>query len=86
MKMYDEGNKLGIAMTSGFVETHAGNLHVYADRTQAGDIVFITAENFKKYIPIEWLKNKVKEALDERRIDDALFLKECLAKWEEENE
>lgn len=36
-------------------------------------------------IPIEWLKKQVKEALDERRIDDALFLKECLAKWEEEN-
>lgn len=40
----------------------------------------------RKLIPIEWLKNKVKEALDEHRIDDALFLKECLAKWEKENE
>ena len=37
-------------------------------------------------IPVEWLKKKVKEALDERRIDDALYLKECLTKWEKENE
>lgn len=39
-----------------------------------------------KAIPIEWLKNKVKEALDEHRIDDALYLQECLAEWEEGNE
>lgn len=55
MKMYDE-RSTGIAIKSDFVETHAGSLHVYADRTQAGNIVFITTDNFKKYIPIDWIK------------------------------
>lgn len=46
-----------------YVETHVGDLCVYRDRTQVGDIVFITADNFKKYIPIEWLHSIMEKQL-----------------------
>jgi len=38
-----------------FAETPVADICVYADRTQVGNLVFITADNFKKYIPIEWI-------------------------------
>lgn len=80
MKLYDDG-KTGIALLEPhFVETHAGNLHVYEDRTQAGDIVFITTDNFKKYIPIEWLKRYELAKGQEVRLQDAIN------EWEKENE
>ena len=81
MRLYDDG-KVGKALEPHFVETHAGNLHVYEDRTQVGDIVFITTDKFKKYIPIEWIeewgwKNGMSESMSLRvMIDD----------WEKENE
>lgn len=82
MKLYDEGNT-GIAISSGFVETHAGNLHVYADRTQAGNIVFITTDNFKKYIPIEWTK---RWAMKSENTYNREQIVEMLNDWEKENE
>ena len=90
MTMYDEGN-IGIAIRSGFVETHAGNLHVYEDRTQVGNIVFITTDNFKKYISIEWLK----KFANERALNDGMDcywhfwgedLLQMIEQWEKENE
>lgn len=71
-----------------YVETHAGDLHIYKDRTQAGDIVFITANNFKKYVPIEWIKEYA-----ERGSSYFLYaeetkatIKTMLEEWEKENE
>lgn len=85
MKLFDEGN-IGIAMTSGFVETHAGDLHVYADRTQAGNIVFITTDNFKKYIPIEWIKKYgvKKNKMVYTALENVLYW--LIKDWEKENE
>lgn len=83
MKLYDDG-KTGIALEPHFVETHAGNLHVYEDRTQAGDIVFITTDNFKKYIPIEWIKKwKWQENNDSY---NRLTIDSLIRDWEKENE
>lgn len=80
MKLYDDG-KVGKAIEPHFVETHIGSgLHVYEDRTQAGDIVFITADNFKKYIPIEWLKRY--EIIKGQEVR----LQEAINAWEKENE
>jgi len=61
--LYDDC-KIGKALEPHFVETHAGKLHVYEDRTQAGDIVFITTDKFKKYVPTEWIKSKIDAILD----------------------
>lgn len=63
MILYDDC-KIGKALEPHFVETHAGKLHVYEDRTQAGDIVFITTDKFKKYVPTEWIKSKIDAILD----------------------
>ncbi len=86
MKLYDDG-KTGIALEPHFIETHAGNLHVYEDRTQAGDIVFITANNFKKYIPIEWIKSKINAILDSYPDgnEETEILCKLLYEWEKEN-
>lgn len=79
MKLYDDGNT-GIALGNGFVETHIGSdLHVYEDRIQIGDIVFITADKFKKYIPVEWLKRYELAKGQEVRLQDAIN------EWEKEN-
>lgn len=90
MKPYDDG-KTGIALEPHFVETHAGNLHVYEDRTQAGDIVFITTDNFKKYIPIEWIEMFLEEnyPIESPYGTKAYFhdfMKRMIKKWEKENE
>ena len=82
MKLYDGGG-IGNVIKTGFVETHAGNLHVYKDRTQAGDIVFITANNFKKYVPIEWI-NKWLRKYGEPVLDDEIC--KMIEDWEKENE
>lgn len=82
MKLYDDG-KTGIALEPHFVETHAGNLHVYEDRTQAGDIVFITTDNFKKYIPIEWINNWLNTG---RNAKYFIPMMELIKEWEKENE
>ena len=79
MELYDDG-KVGKALEPHFVEIHAGNLHVYEDRTQVGDIVFITADKFKKYISIEWLKRYEIIKGQEVRLQAAIN------EWEKENE
>lgn len=84
MKLYDDG-KTGIALEPHFVETHAGNLHVYEDRTQAGDIVFITTDNFKKYIPIEWIKKWISERNDFPTMPYNQHILNMLEEWEKEN-
>lgn len=81
MKLYDDG-KTGIALEPHYVETHAGNLHVYEDRTQAGDIVFITTDKFKKYIPIEWLLDYVSHWVSEPYKN---FVLNMIKTWEKEN-
>lgn len=63
-----------------YVETHVGDLCVYKDRIQVGDIVFITTDNFKKYVPIEWLKRYELAKGQEVRLQDAIN------EWEKENE
>ena len=87
MILYDDG-KVGKALEPHFVETHAGNLHVYEDRTQAGDIVFITTDKFKKYIPIEWIKSKIDAILDSYPDgnEETEILCKLLYEWEKENE
>ena len=65
------------------VETHVGDLHVYKDRIQAGDIVFITTDKFKKYIPIEWIRNYVSIWVSEAYKN---FVLNMITKWEKEND
>lgn len=84
MKMYDEENT-GIAIKSGFVETHAGDLHVYADRTQAGNIVFITTDNFKKYIPIKWIEKWFSQFYGEQGLEWNRCKRFMLEDWEKES-
>lgn len=80
MILYDDG-EVGKAIEPHFVETHVGDgLHIYEDRTQVGDIVFITADKFKKYISIEWLKRYEIIKGQEVRLQDAIN------EWEKENE
>lgn len=87
MGMYDDGNT-GIAMESGFIETHAGDLHVYKDRTQAGNIVFITTDNFKKYIPIEWIKEWYKTHVYYLKEEKPIIYayEQMIMDWENEND
>ena len=79
MELYDDG-KVGKALESHFVETHVGDgLHIYEDRTQVGDIVFITADKFKKYISIEWIEKKL-NCCD--NINAEVFIKAFIREWE----
>ena len=81
MILYDDG-EVGKAIEPHFVETHVGDgLHIYEDRTQVGDIVFITADKFKKYISIEWIENKLK-CCD--NINAEIFVKALIREWEKE--
>lgn len=87
MILYDDC-KIGKALEPHFVETHAGKLHVYEDRTQAGDIVFITTDKFKKYVPTEWIKSKIDAILDSYPDgnEETEILCKLLYEWEKENE
>lgn len=89
MKLYDDG-KIGKALEPHFVETHAGNLHVYEDRTQVGNIVFITTDKFKKYILIEWIEMFLEEnyPIESPYGTKAYFhdfMKHMIKEWRKEN-
>ena len=95
MILYDDC-KIGKALEPHFVETHAGKLHVYEDRTQAGDIVLysgnqmvvFTTDKFKKYVPTEWIKSKIDAILDSYPDgnEETEILCKLLYEWEKENE
>lgn len=73
-----------------YVETHVGDICVYKDRTEIGGLVFITANNFKKYVPIEWIKEWYKKHviyLDENKpTGKGLYAYEqMIMDWEREN-
>lgn len=68
-------------------ETCTADVSVYADRTQVGDIVFITTSNFEKYIPIEWIAEwrwQNSDVCCDKRVSD-LFGK-MIEDWRKEKE